>query len=139
MARSRRGVRTGAGAPSLGETISARQGPGDFERRKEPQHVGDSPTAWNRASVAAGVSLPGILGPWSQCAIRESWVLSMKLLSVAAGVPPAVEGGVPPPGIPFQVKSVPPHFPPGKMPGSTAGETPTATTCVSRPSQIHGP
>jgi hypothetical protein len=47
--------------------------------------------------------------------------------SVAAGVPPAVEGGVPPPGFPFQTTRGRPLFPPGKMPGSTAGETPAAT------------
>ncbi len=41
-----------------------------------------------------------LLGSWSPCAIRESWRLPMNRASVAAGVPPAVEGGVSPPGIP---------------------------------------
>ena len=47
----------------------------------------------------------------------------MNLAPVAAGVPPAVEGGVPPPG----TSGLHTRFPPGKMPGSTAGETPAAT------------
>ncbi len=48
--------------------------------------------------------------------------------SVAAGVPPAVEGGVPPPGKDASWNR-PLHmpYPPGKMPGSTAGGTPAAT------------
>jgi hypothetical protein len=32
-----------------------------------------------------------------------------------------------------------PHFPPGKMPGSTAGETPAATTPASSLCSVHGP
>jgi multidrug efflux pump subunit AcrA (membrane-fusion protein) len=47
--------------------------------------------------------------------------------SVAAGVPPAVEGGVSPPGVLDSVTPDHPNLPPGKMPGSTAGETPAAT------------
>jgi hypothetical protein len=43
---------------------------------------------------------PASTGSWTQCAIRESWVLSMNPASVAAGVSPAVEGGILPPGIP---------------------------------------
>ncbi len=42
-----------------------------------------------------------LVGSWSQCAICESWRLSMNLASVAAGVPPAVDGGrLAPPRIP---------------------------------------
>jgi hypothetical protein len=45
--------------------------------------------------------------------------------SVAAGVPPALEGGVPPPGIsdqPTQAPQASPHSPPGRMP---SGQLPT--------------
>jgi hypothetical protein len=50
--------------------------------------------------------------------------------SVAAGVPPAVEGGILPPGPAFELSSgdrVATRVPPGGTPGSTAGETPAAT------------
>ena len=57
----------------------------------------------------------------------------MYLASVAAGVAPAVEGGVSPPRI-LRPRT---RFPPGKMPGSTAGETPAAT-CESEVMTITG-
>ncbi len=53
--------------------------------------------------------------------------------TVAAGVPPAVEGGVPPPENWLDVKA--PPVPPDKMPGSTAGQRPAATAA----SQAHRP
>jgi hypothetical protein len=49
---------------------------------------------------------------------------------VAAGVPPAVEGGILPPGSALEVLNpggIPTQAPPGGTPGSTAGETPAAT------------
>jgi hypothetical protein len=49
---------------------------------------------------------------------------------VAAGVSPAVEGGILPPGLDAgRIKRVCHSLqnPPGRMPGSTAGETPAAT------------
>ncbi len=42
--------------------------------------------------------------------------LSANRSSVAAGVPPAAEEGVPPPGISVQASGVPPISPPGRMP-----------------------
>src|SRR5581483_1841447 len=49
---------------------------------------------------------------------------------VAAGVSPAVEGGILPPGSAFELSSevaMPTSIPPGGTPGSTTGETPAAT------------
>jgi adenine-specific DNA-methyltransferase len=49
---------------------------------------------------------------------------------VAAGVPPAVEGGILPPGTALKgstAREMSNAFPPGGTPGSTAGETPAAT------------
>ncbi|HTL55698.1 MAG TPA: hypothetical protein VL361_08460 [Candidatus Limnocylindrales bacterium] len=45
---------------------------------------------------------------------------------VAAGVPPAVEGGILPPG--SSAENSPPVIPPGETTGATAGETPAATS-----------
>ena len=60
---------------------------------------------------------------------------------VAAGVPPAVEGGILPPGgvpdfaRPFDVVR---SFPPGGTPGSTAGETPATTSIPSSRNRNRG-
>jgi hypothetical protein len=61
---------------------------------------------------------------------RRIFVCQPAQLSVASGVSPDVEGGILPPGPGSQIlalnaKVTP--FPPGKMPGSTAGETPAPT------------
>ncbi len=62
----------------------------------------------------------------------------MNHASVAAGVPPAVEGGVSPPGILGQALQSHPHLPPGRMPGSTAGVPPADTKSdVSAPGTTH--
>jgi len=47
---------------------------------------------------------------------------------VAAGILPAVEGGVLPPG--GALRACGTAIPPGKMPGSTAGRMPAATTRI---------
>jgi hypothetical protein len=44
---------------------------------------------------------------------------------VAAGILPAVEGGILPPGPVLEWRGT--AIPPGKMPGSTAGKMPAAT------------
>jgi len=49
---------------------------------------------------------------------------------VAAGILPAVEGGILPPGAApesSRVKAIPPSIPPGRMPGFPAGKMPAAT------------
>ncbi|HEY3147087.1 MAG TPA: DUF1592 domain-containing protein, partial [Dongiaceae bacterium] len=64
---------------------------------------------------------------------RRIFVFQPAHLSVASGVPPEVEGGILPPGpgpqIPARHSNATP-FPPGKMPRSTAGETPAPTAPV---------
>src|SRR5690348_1491703 len=53
-----------------------------------------------------------------------------RLKNVAAGVSPAVESGILPPGhaTQSQPKAYSPRFPPGRMPSSTAGVIPAAAT-----------
>src|SRR5207249_4096001 len=59
---------------------------------------------------------------------------ALRRRTVAAGVPPAVEGGILPPDLvlDFPARLEPSTLlPPGRMPGSTAGETPAATSNVT--------
>ena len=60
--------------------------------------------------------------------------------SVAAGILPAVEGGILPPGAALECRSsataVAKTNPPGRMPGSTAGRMPAATPLAHRPSNL---
>jgi len=60
--------------------------------------------------------------------------------SVAAGILPAVEGGILPPGAALECRSsvtaTPRSDPPGRMPGSTAGRMPAATPLAPRPSSL---
>src|SRR6266545_767647 len=59
---------------------------------------------------------------------------ALRRCTVAAGVPPAVEGGTLPPDLALDVAArLEPStlLPPGRMPGSTAGETPAATSNVA--------
>ncbi len=64
-------------------------------------------------------------------AIRDTLLQFHSPAPVAAGVPPAVEGGILPPGLGPRVNSdaasATSPLPPGRKPGSTAGETPAAT------------
>jgi XTP/dITP diphosphohydrolase len=60
----------------------------------------------------------------------KSEALARWLAAVKPALPinlPSVAAGVSPPGFPGQATHGHPHLPPGKMPGSTAGETPAAT------------
>jgi leucyl-tRNA synthetase len=57
--------------------------------------------------------------------------LAADVQDVAAGILPAVEGGILPPGAALESSSITamrPAIPPGRMPGSTAGKMPAATT-----------
>jgi MFS transporter, DHA2 family, multidrug resistance protein len=64
----------------------------------------------------------------------KHWPRTGEASSVAAGLRPAVEGGVPPPGTrrPYPEcgqSGYTRFFPPGRMPGSTAGRSPATTAC----------
>ena len=49
----------------------------------------------------------GLRGLWPEFRMFTPWMLSLNLSFVAAGVSPAVKGGVSPPGIPFCAKQGP--------------------------------
>jgi Ca-activated chloride channel family protein len=71
----------------------------------------------------AGVTQPALFASWNRQARPARG-------AVAAGILPAVEGGILPPGSALEHSSVPAMgrvIPPGRMPGSTAGKMPAAT------------
>src|SRR5207249_723322 len=62
-------------------------------------------------------------------------IMELEGSSVAAGVPPASEGGILPPGSAPEIQSTVPKLqpaPPGGTPNSSAGETPAAALCARR-------
>jgi hypothetical protein len=92
--------------------------------------VGLTPLPESLALSDHAARIETVLGTWAAW-LRPNRVLnsptapttlSSNRSSVAAGVPPAVEGGVPPPGISVQTTQAPPHSPPGRMP---SGQLPT--------------
>jgi Ca-activated chloride channel homolog len=71
----------------------------------------------------AGVTQPVLFAAWNKQAPSTRG-------AVAAGILPAVEGGILPPGTVLATSSVPAirtDVPPGRLPGSTAGRMPAAT------------
>jgi multidrug efflux pump subunit AcrB len=81
------------------------------------------------AAMFWSLAIAFIVTPWAAIRILR-WGRKYSRLTVAAGILPAVEGGILPPGpVPesFSVTSQPAAIPPGRMPGSTAGKMPAAT------------
>jgi len=102
-----------SGATAL--TLMAREQPRDTHILKR----GD----WLKPTDQVAIGVPAFLHPLeADMATKEK---ADALTRVASGVSPDVEGGVPPPGTRRSQFHGP--TPQGKMPSSTAGETPTAT------------
>jgi multidrug efflux pump subunit AcrB len=81
------------------------------------------------AAMFWSLAIAFIVTPWAAIRILR-WGRKYSRLTVAAGILPAVEGGILPPGPGPESSGVttqPAAIPPGTMPGSTAGKMPAAT------------
>jgi multidrug efflux pump subunit AcrB len=80
------------------------------------------------AAMFWSLAIAFIVTPWAAIRILR-WGRKYSRLTVAAGILPAVEGGILPPGPApesFSVTTQPAAIPPGRMPGSAAGKMPAA-------------
>src|ERR1035437_4527407 len=91
------------------------------------------------AAMIWALAIALIVTPWAAIRILR-WGRKYSRLTVVAGILPAVEGGILPPG-PGPESSVvttqPSAIPPGRMPGSTAGKMPAATPAESGKPHSH--
>jgi multidrug efflux pump subunit AcrB len=91
------------------------------------------------AAMIWSLAIAFIVTPWAAIRILR-WGRKYSRLTVAAGILPAVEGGILPPGPGHEssvVTTQPSAIPPGRMPGSTAGKMPAATPAESNKPHSH--
>jgi multidrug efflux pump subunit AcrB len=91
------------------------------------------------AAMIWSLAIAFIVTPWAAIRILR-WGRKYSRLTVAAGILPAIEGGILPPGTGSDSASAaaqPTAIPPGRMPGSTAGKMPAATPAESGKPHSH--